>query len=302
MLAIMDALGIENEYIIVTSLPFTFLNDYHARVPTAVDVRTLEDARIDFDACVLGGGKVDWGFGWSFLLSAIAEGKPAMAYGIALRTDQTKHEKLYPIYSKFFQRLNTITVRDEPTRFLLSTMNVESKLTACPAINLKEEKRLTLEGSIVVCPRFGDYNQKGEVDNEPQIEYLVSRLKQEEKSDILLIPFFPKDREGHERDLVLCHEINKRLGGGCIIFPSTGYNARTIKYAISRSRLVISGGRYHAIVWAIAHDIPYEITPTISEPALSKINGLSKTFRLYGRNVLKEMELMNKKLFEEIMA
>jgi polysaccharide pyruvyl transferase WcaK-like protein len=302
LMSIMDSLGLENEYIVSTSLPFTMTSAYSRRVPNVIDVRTLDDTRTDFDVCILGGGKVDWGFGWAHLLSVFAEGIPTMAYGIALRTDQKQHYKLRRIFSAFFGRFNRITTRDLATAKLLTYLEAFSTLTSCPAINLKEDKTTCPEGTIIVCPRYGDYNEEGEVDNKPQIDWFVERLEhylvEGQIEKVMLIPFYPKDLEGQPRDLELCKEINRGLGGGCNIFPCDGYNARKVKHAISRSNLVISGGRYHAIVWAIAHGIPYEIAPTIGEPSLSKINGLVEMDREFGKEKLLEMERDNCRLFE----
>jgi polysaccharide pyruvyl transferase WcaK-like protein len=297
--AIMDSLGLDHEYIVSTSLPFNLIGNYHFRLPSASNVRTLDDERMDYDACIYGGGKVDWGFGWGHFIRAFNANKKTMAYGIALRTDQD-NTKLRHLYEVFFNQFQRVTVRDMATKELLVSMLNNSTLTMCPAINLKEQKTSCPEGAIAVCPRYGDYNQKGEVDNEPQIQWFISHLKDTPKNKIMLIPFYPKDLEGKLRDLELCNEINRRLGGGCYIFPCDGYNARKVKYAISKSAVVMSGGRYHAIVWAIAHSIPYTIAPTIGEPALSKLQGLKEMHEVFGRQKLLNLEYENKKLFEEI--
>lgn len=296
----MDSLGLENEYIIHTSLPFNMTDNYSHRIPNAVDVRTLEDARTDFDVCLYGGGKVDWGFGWGYFIRAFNAHIKTMAYGISLRTDQN-NLKLNQLYEVFFRQFRQVTVRDIATKDLLTTINNSSILTMCPAINLREEKTYLSEGTVAVCPRYGDYNEKGEVDNTAQVDWFVKRLASYSKKSINLIPFHPKDLEGNLRDLELCQEINRRLGGGCNIFPSDGFIARKVKYAIANSELVLSGGRYHAIVWAIAHDIPYEISPLVTGIAWSKLKGLVEMDRKFGREQLLQMEHKNKELFEAML-
>lgn len=277
-------------------MPFTFFNDYRKRVPN-VELRTLEDTRTDFDALLYGGGKVDWGFAWSLFFNAFVNKKTTMAYGIGLRTDQIRtHFTLIPMYADFFRKFNAIAVRDGLSNFMLKAQHVESQLTACPAVNLKEEKSGFGGDYIVACPRYGDFDANGNVDNKAQVEWFLKRLASEER--VVLVPFHPRDREGAPRDLELCQEICKWLGSRCITFPCDGYNARKVKHLISQSRLVISGGRYHAIAWAIAHDIPHEIAPTIGEPALTKLNGLTKI----SRESLLEGERNNKRIFEEITA
>lgn len=299
--AIMDSLGLENEYIICTPLPFNMTDAYSHRVPNAVDVRTLEDARIDFDVCLYGGGKVDWGFAWNYFIKAFNANVKTMAYGISIRTDTNFN--LTSLYSDYMERFGAITVRDQESAiFMRNTFAPFGKpnvtLTMCPAINLKGEKTSVPDGKVAVCPRYGDYSEKGEVDNTAQIDWFVKRLASYNKKSITLIPFYPKDLEGNLRDLELCQQINRRLGGGCNIFPNDGYNPRKIKYAIANSELVLSGGRYHAIVWAIAHDIPYEISPLVTGIAWSKLKGLVEMDKKFGREKLLQMELKNKKLFE----
>lgn len=301
LLSVMDALGFENEYIVATPLPFTMVSDYHRKIPTTLDVRTLDDSRTDFDACIYGGGKVDWGFGWGYFVRAFNTEKiPAMAYGMAVRTEHVSW-RLDNLYSDYLHLFKQVTVRDRASYgFLHSTLSVPAELTMCPAINLKEERVSCVQGAVAVCPRFGDYNENGEVDNSQQVEWIVKTLVERgiSPANVLLIPFFPKDLEGHPRDLELCNEINRRLGGGCSFFHCDGFNARQVKFAISKCQHVISGGRYHAIVWAIAHGISYDIAPTVTGIALVKLKGLVEMHGMFGREKLLEMEGLNKKCFE----
>lgn len=299
LLAIMDSLGFENEYIVSTSLPFNMVDQYKRRIPTVEDVRTLDDTRVDFAACLYGGGKIDWGFAWNYFIRAFENRIPAMAYGISVRVSLSERV-LSDLYAEYFQLFRAVTERDNLSKMIFNALFVQNTLTMCPAINLKEEKTTYL-GSVVACPRYGDYDEKGEVDNEPQIQWFVKRLAPYDKKSINLIPFHPKDLEGQLRDLELCNAINKRLGGGCNVFPCDGFNARKVKYAIVNSELVLSGGRYHAIVWAIAHDVPYEIVPTVSGIARAKLDGLIGMENAFGREKLLEMEKENKRLFEAMI-
>lgn len=299
--SIMDSLGFENEYIVSTSLPFTLTSEYFNRVSRVTDVRTLYDARIDFDAYLLGGGKIDWGFATEQLIRVMNAKIPVMGYGLGFRTDIQLSPGLKDVLCQFLNLFNIITVRDLASKNFFHITDLTAnlarlELTMCPAINLKEEKTHCPERMIVACPRYGDYDASGQVNNEPQIEWFVSRLK-DCKEEVLLIPFSPRDLEGHLRDLEVCNEISRRLGG-CHIYPTDGYNPRKIKYAISKSKLVISGGRYHALAWAAAHGIPYEVTPTITGLAKSKIDSFIEIHQKYGSEKLKEMEKLNKNLFE----
>lgn len=296
--AIMDSFPLDTEFIVSTSLPFNMTDAYSHRIPNAVDVRTLEDTRTDFDVCMYGGGKVDWGFAWGYFIRAFNADIKTMAYGISLRNDQLYNLKMHRLYEIFFNKFRQITVRDVATKELLESIYNTCTLTMCPALKLKEEKTSIPDGKVAVCPRYGDYNEKGEVDNTAQIDWFVKRLEKYGKKSITLIPFYPKDLEGNLRDLELCQQINRRLGGGCNILPTDGFSPRKIKYVIANSELVLSGGRYHAIVWAIAHDIPYEISPLVTGVAWSKLKGLVEMDRQFGREKLLDMEHKNKELFE----
>jgi hypothetical protein len=122
------------------------------------------------------------------------------------------------------------------------------------------------------------------------VDWIVKTLNGGTKRDeVLLIPFSPQDREGNLRDLHLCQEISSILGGAEIL-STDGFSPRRIKYAISRSRLVLSGGRYHALVWAAAH-VPF----TTGEDAMKKFPKLLHfihMFKKYGSEI-KEMEKLN---------
>ena len=295
--AIMDELG-DNEYSVATTLPFNLLSNYHRRFPKLHDVRQIYDIRTDFDAYILGGGKLNWGYGWRQALAVFASGVPSMNYGVTYEKDYfLYHPKLNKVYSEFLEQFDAITVRDQESFEIMNELEVKSTLTMCPAINLKEEKINYSENMIVVCPRYEDSDKLGNPgNNKPQIDWIVNRLKGL-GDQVLLIPFAPKNMEGVPVDLELCREISARLKGSSI-FPTDGYNPRQVKYVISKSKMVISGGRYHAILWAIAHNKPYEVYPTALNN-YPRINSLIKTHQIYG-DKLKEMEKENVKIFKKI--
>ncbi|GAJ04886.1 unnamed protein product [marine sediment metagenome] len=83
---------------------------------------------------------------------------------------------------------------------------------------------------------------------------------------------------------------------GARILNVDGYEPRKIKYAISKSKLLISGGRLHALIWAVAHNIPYEVSPIKH----SKIANFIEMHKKYG-DKLKEMEKKNMKIFKEVV-
>ena len=286
--AIMDELG-DNEYLVSTTLPFTMLDEYQRRI-MVTEVRNVNDTRIDYDAYLLGGGGLGWGFGWQQALSAFSARKPCMNYAVGYGKP-----KLARLYRAFLEQFNAVTVRDEDSQFFLEALGVHTTLTMCPAINLKEEKFECAKNMIAVCPRYEDSDAFGNPgDNTPQIEWIVSRLK-DEGDEVLLIPFSARDVEGNLRDLAVCYGIAQKLKGATIL-PIDGYSPRKIKYAISHSKLVISGGRYHALVWAAAHNIPYDLFPTTK---LTKAQQFVAMHKKYG-DKLKEMERRNVEIFKRL--
>lgn len=296
--AIMDELG-ENEYIISTTLPFNLLSNYHRRMPNLEDVRQIDDIRTDFDAYILGGGKLGWGYGWRQALAVFSANKPSMNYGVGYEKDPLLYQpKLNKLYAEFLKQFNAVTVRDQESFSIMQELGVEATQTMCPAINLKETKISCPENMIAVCPRYEDSDRFGNPgNNKPQIDWIVKRLEGL-GDEVLLIPFAPKNMEGTPVDLALCREIASKLKGATI-FPTDGYNPRQVKYALSKSKMVISGGRYHALIWAIAHKKPYEVCPSalMNYPRMQSI---LKTHQTYG-DKLKEMEKKNVQIFKKII-
>lgn len=255
--ATIEQLGPSHEYIVSTSLPFTLWDDYNKRVNLFVDdIRQINDIRTDFDLYLLGGGSLNWGFAWRQLIACFVKGVKTMNYAVDYRTDELYSDRVLGIYHEVLKRFSAITVRSLSTsRLLTSKLNVPCILSMCPSYSLKEEKFDCPEDRIAVCPRHEDFP----ISNDGQINYIIKRLKLEKArpSDVLLIPFCSVDVTGKKIDLVVCEEIKKRFGG--TILNVSGYEPKKIKYAISKSRKVISGGRYHSLVWAKAHGVPFEV-------------------------------------------
>ena len=292
LLSIMDSLGNDNEYVVCTNLPWVFAEEYRKRVPSVQEVRNVYDVRDDYDVFLLGGGALSWGFGWRQALTAFASNKPSMNYGVGYDTHQIFHPKMKNLYREFLSQFNAITVRDEHSQQVAEEIEVETALTGCPSINLKEEKFDCPKNMVAVCPRYEDYGS-----NEPQLKWITSQLRDED--EVLLIPFAPYNREAVPVDLDLCREIHRRIKHSQIL-EIDGYSPRKVKYAISQSKKVISGGRYHALVWAAAHNVPFEAYPTASTN-YPKVKAFQEMHRKYGSGKLKEMEKENKRIFLETM-
>lgn len=293
LLSIIDSIGSDNEYLVSTTLPFNLAEEYNRKLPWCVEeVRQIYDTRTDYDVYLLGGGGLNWGFGWRQCLAVFSESVPCMNYGIGYSKRSLYDDKLKSAYREILANFDAITVRDESSFNILSEIGLNPALTMCPAINLREEKFNCPEGMIAVCPRYEDHG-----DNDPQINWLTRRLEGL-GDDVLLIPFAPHDKQGHRVDLDLCSEIAKKVPGSSIL-KVDGYSPRKIKYAISKSRLVVSGGRYHALVWAASHNIPFEVSPT-GITNYPKIGAFIEMHEKYGN--LKELERRNKEILLEIIG
>jgi len=214
-----------------------------------------------------------------------------MNYGVGYDKTSLFNDKLKPVYGSFLNNFDAITIRDESSFNLLKEIGVDSILSMCPAINLEVEKFNCAKGMIVVCPRYEDY-----VDNDFQIKWIVDRLEGI-GDEVMLIPFSPYDIQGNMVDLHLCYEIKKQVPDSRI-FKIDGFSPRKIKYLISQSKLLISGGRYHALVWAASHNIPFEASPTCIDN-YPKIGAFIEMHKKHGN--LKKLENKNKEVFFKIL-
>lgn len=293
--SIMEQLG-HNEYIINTSLPPNRWNDYRNNIK--LEVRSHEDSRTDVDAYILGGGDLNWGYGWRQCLSMFSSDICCMNYSVGYNKKWYYSEKLHGLYREFLKNFNIITVRDECSLSFLREiddgLNILSPVcTFDPAINLKEEQFDCPKGKIVVFPRYEDV-----VSNIPQLEWFLQELK-DVSHDVILVPCAPVNNEGVNVDLELCFHLNKKLEGSKILYISP-FEPRKLKYLVSQSKLVYSGGRYHPIVFAIAHDISFRISPTAD--LYTKIPSLVNMYNKFGRDGLVELANRNKDLFNKEMS
>ena len=284
--AIMEELG-DNEYIISTSLPIHLFERYRKII--GKELRMHEDMRTDFDAYILGGGELNWGYGWRQCLSIFSKNMPCMNYGVSYNTKYYYSEKLHSLYNEFLSWFGAITVRDEFSLRLLEKIGLEPVLTFDPAVNLKTIPFECPENKIAVFPRYEDYP----LSNQPQIDWLVQELK-DVAGNVVLVPCAPVNTEGVPVDWALCKEIHDRLKGSEILNISP-FEPGKFKHFISKSKIVYSGGRYHPLIFAIAHDIPYKISPTAN--SYSKIQFITEMHKKYGRNGLIKLANLNKQIF-----
>ena len=291
--SIMDELGNEHEYIISTSLPYNRDSWQNYGNIIGRELRLHEDMRTDFDAYILGGGGLNWGYGWRQCLSVFSHNIPSMNFAVEYNKRYYYSEKLHGLYSEFLKNFDAITVRDTGSYNLLmeinSNMNLE--LAFDPAINLREEPFECPKNKIVVCPRYEDI-----VPNQPQLDWLMSELKTV-SNDVLLVACGHTGLEGQDIDMQLCKYLHERLEGSEILNISA-FEPRKLKYLISKSKALYSGGRYHSLVFAIAHDIPFKIAPTAL--AYAKIPFLLEMYQTFGKKGLIKLTNRNKELFQNL--
>jgi len=298
----MEQLG-NHEYIISTSLPYSQQAFQNYSKITGKEIRLHEDMRTDFDAYILGGGDLNWGYGWRQCLSIFSKNVPCMNYAVGYNKKWYYNEKFNKLYYEFLKNFNCVTVRDESSLNLLrelnSTINKDNSelnyelnpiLTFDPAILLKEEKFDNCpKNKIVVFPRYEDDN----LSDKPQIDWLVNELK-DVASEVVLVACAPKNLEGIDIDLNLCKQLKDKLKDSSIIDISP-FEPRKLKYLISQSKIVYSGGRYHPVIFAISHNIPFKSSSSSS--LYSKNLSLIDMYNKFGRDMLIFLVNRNKELF-----
>lgn len=303
--------------IVSTTLPSNqrdkYLDTLKQVIPETICVRDTYDTRNDYDVFLLGGGNLNWGYGWRLALSAFASRKKSMNYGVGYTAHMGAplyHPKLNGLYREFLNQFDAVSVRDNISHQLLNTIGVINHLTMCPGINLNEKphtwtlsKRSVIlldpeksgdvvnEGSIVVCPRFEDSDLHGRPgNNEPQVNWIENRLK-DESTPITLLNLAPGD-------LKLCQDIKWDIANPTQIVNTL--DPRMAKYIISKAKLLISGGRYHAVLWAIAHNVPYELVPT--GVRYEKVPELIETHLRLDGEALKLRERRNVELLKGLLT
>lgn len=289
--SIMDPLG-DNEYIISTSLPYHQMQEYSERI--GLEVRSHEDHRTDVDLYILGGGELNWGYAWRQCLSIFASNTPCMNYAVGYNKLWYYSEQLHKLYYEFLKNFNIISVRDKESFDLINGLGLDitPTLTFDPTINLQEEPFDCPENKILVFPRYEDV-----VSNQPQFDWLINELS-EVSDEVVLVPCAPQNVEGYHVDLQLCTYLSERLEGSEILNISP-FNPRQLKYLISKSKKVVSGGRYHPIVFAIAHDIPYCISPTSN--LYPKVQSLVSMHNQFGKDGLKRLAEQNVELLHSLL-
>lgn len=295
--SIIDNIGRQHEYIISTSLPYNHWKSYTSASGMNYEIRSHDDLRTDIDVYILGGGELNWGYGWRQCLSMFANDKVrCMNYGVGYNRKWYYSNRLHKLYYEFLKNFNAITVRDEVSFGLLQEIGLDNVTLAFdPTITLKDEKFDNCPiGKIAVFPRYED---AGIDSNAMQIEWLVSKLKNVAR-DVVLVACGPKNIEGYPVDMVLCEKLYRRLNGSHIIEISP-FEPRKMKYLISQCKMIYSGGRYHPIVFAISHNVHFKLSPAAN--SYPKNQSILDMFQKFGRDGLMKLANKNNETFLEMM-
>jgi polysaccharide pyruvyl transferase WcaK-like protein len=305
--SIINELGRNHEYIVCTSLPYNYWEGYKSQIGIKCEIRLYEDLRTDFDAFVLGGGDLNFGYGWRQCLSVFAnkleKNIKCMNYAVGYNKRWYYSPRLHKLYYEFLKNFDRITVRDEGSFGLLKDIGLNNHnviTTFDPAILLDDKKGEFDSCPIcktIVFPRYEDY---GMGSNDEQIEWLVNELRDIclENKDVILVACSPRNIEGVNVDIALCIEIQKRLKGSQIIEISP-FEPEKLKYLIGQSSMVYSGGRYHPIVFAISKGIPFKMYP--GGLLYAKNASLIDMYMKYGKDGLIELAKKNKEIFFDML-
>jgi len=265
-----------------SELPFIYHEKYNKQ--KNIGTRTLTDyyfgkGRERTGLVILGGGGLSIGYGYGLILRAMAEGIPVINLAIEYRKDECRDSELFHEYLK---RFSDIAVRSrESSKFLIS-LGIDHNLTFCPSLRVDSIPCGPLPDEyVVVTPR-----RTNDIDDEMQVKIVVDKLKELSKLAILL-PFSKFDLANAPIDMKICDDIHLQYPNS-ITLPIDGYTPGTYKFVISKAKLLINSGRFHASIFAAESGIPAihscpadsinKIYDFLSEFGIEKLNSWSEGF------------------------
>lgn len=281
--------SLELDITIGTSIPYPFFEQHSNLI--AHPVISWDTTLIDYDIHIISSGGAGYNLPWKQILNAKSKNKKLMIYGGGIETDDLPFTKnIEMALCELYKLFDVITVRSLASQRLLTDIGIESILTMDPAINLELEKWDCPENYVVVCPRFPDYEHVNVV-----IDYFIETLKSI-KDEVILLPFGPYNLENHLTDLYVCNKIKETLNIPIYDFHPVA-DIKKVKYLISKSKKVITNGRYHALLFAIAENIEYELTNT----GIQKNNALIEMHKQFNAEELKNTERKNFEMFKTLL-
>lgn len=271
-----------------TSLPYQLFKNYKIGYP----IVNSNDLFGEYDIHI--GGVAGAGFDASMRQFSIAKSKnkKTMLYGTGLiDLDFLNYEKIASFLYEYLNLFDSITTRSLYTKEILDDLGITSTLTMDPGINLKEEKWNCPQNKIICAPRFPDSSSPNFI-----LEKFIKYLRPI-KDEVILVPFAAYNDQGHPVDMYMCDKIKEHLG--CPIYNFHPFlEVKKCKYLFSQSKKLITNGRLHAIIFAIAHNLDIEF---IEGEKYQKFEDLFKMHKKFTLEQLKKMECKNFALLEQLL-
>lgn len=275
-----------------TSLPYCFFEQYSGLIHHPVV--SWDTTLLEYDIHLFGSGGLGYNLPWKQIINTRSKNKKTMIYGGGIEAwDLPFGDSIKSALHELYNLFDAITVRSVNSQKMLKAIGIESVLTVDPAINLESEKWDCPKNYTIVCPRFPDVGNVNEVAN-----FFIKHLS-EIKDETILLPFGACNLEGDPIDAYVCKKINEALK-----IPIWNFNPvvdiKKAKYLISKSKKVITNGRYHALLFAISANVPYQLTIKENDCMWEKTNGLINMHKRFGTEKLKDMEKNNSRILKEL--
>ena len=270
---------------IATKLPYNFWPDYQTCFPITSWNNTIED----FDVHLIANGGSFYNLPWKQIINAKAKNKKLMIYALGNETiDLVNNENIKNVLYEYFKLFDVITVRSLKSKEIFDKLGINSVLTMDPAMNLKSEKWDCPKKMIAVCPRYPDLTSVNKA-----IQFIIQQIETFQ-DEVLLVPFGAFNTEKQPVDMFLCKEIHDFLPKTTILYIS---DVRKLKYFINQSKLVITNGRYHSLLFAISEKVPYKLLANNQK----KCETLIEMHKKFGLEKLKKMEWQNYKYLKTLI-
>ena len=271
---------------IATKLPYNFWPDYQSHFSITSWDNTIDE----FDIHLIANGGSFYNLPWKQIINAKAKNKKLMIYGLGCETvDLSINKDVKNVLYEYFKLFDIITVRSLKSKEILDKLGIESILTMDPALNLKSIQWDCPKKMTIVCPRYPDFFS---VDQTVQI--LISKIETCQ-DEVLLIPFGAFDLDKQPVDMLLCEEIHDFLPKTTIVQMT---DIGKLKYLIKQSKLVITNGRYHSLLFAISENVPYRLLGNVEQ---KKCETLIEMHKKFGLEKLKKMEQQNYKYLKTLI-
>lgn len=280
--AIVSEIGDMCDITVGTDAPYLKFGEYEAKIGLPVVNWIITEDRWDVHIVTRGGSFYTLPF--RQLVNAKAVGKKLGLCAMGCETvDLHVADNVTRVLHETFSLFDFISVRSIYSHQMLENLGIDSYLTMDPAINLKPEKWSCPEGKTMVCPRYPDT-----ISYDIAFTRLLNYLKSGD--EMLLVPFAPCDE-------ILCKHLALNIPNSEICKVDF-YKPRMMKYLVSKSKEVVTNGRYHALLFALSEGIPYDF---VSCGEHLKCNTLIDMHEKFGAEDLKKMGRLNRDLIAKLI-